>query len=159
MLNDIMKAVQNLLTSSFSDCPVYMGNIQKDFTRKCFLVTYCDSEIENLNLWTYKDTLTMEIIYFASCDNRGVPDAAEQYSTYDALKKIFSKGFIPVNDRKIKINKIIGGTRDDLIKDIIGEAGCSEIFIKLSLDVTESREEVLDNKEPAGSVEFKLQEV
>lgn len=158
MLKEIMNDVVATITSNFSNCTVYVGNAERGINRPSFLVTYKESTIEDLNLWTYRDNMIIQIIYFAPLSNN-VPNAMEQYSVYDKLNMIFSKRLIPVNDRKIKINKITGGNNDYFIKELLGETGYREIFIKLYLDVAECREEYPDNTETASSIEFKLQEV
>ncbi|MBW9159348.1 phage tail terminator family protein [Clostridium tagluense] len=161
MLKEIINDVVETIASNFTNCTVYVGNTEKNIKRPSFLVSYKESTIEALNLWTYRDNMIIQIIYFAPLNNN-VPDAMEQYSVYDKLNKLFAQGFITVKDRKIKINKITGGNNDYFIKELIGETGYREIFIKLYLDVPECREEQLnygDNNETSKSIEFKLQEV
>lgn len=159
MLKDIITAVQDIVTVNFTNQPVYVGNVKNLFQRPCFLISYKDSRIQSLSRWIYREIVTIQIAYFSALDNNGCPEAMEQFAVYDKLNKIFSEGFIEVKDRKIRLMKISGGTKDDAIDKLNDDGRYNEMFLNLTLDITESREEILDNTATASSVKINLQEV
>lgn len=163
MLKDIVSAVENLVTANFTKEKIYVGNIKKNFERPSFLISYKDSKIQNVSRWIYREVLNIQIAYFSALDKDGCPEAMEQFSVYDKLNKIFSKGFIEVNDRKIKILEIKGKAKENNIEEFIEEVNdeskYNEMLINLTFDITESIEETFDDFEKAKNLNLDLQEV
>lgn len=156
MLKDTIDAISTLLASEFKDKTIYVGYLEDNFIRPSLLVTYKRSSIESLDRWTYNHNFLIHIVYLGVQDSSNNPNAVEQYTVLDDLKKIFSKGYITVKDRAVKIREVTIGTRDRRILEITGGTKYNEVYLTLNLDVIEAREPVEDNTESIKEVKINL---
>lgn len=156
MLNEIISAITNVLSNEFKDKKIYIGYLEEGFHRPSFLITYKQSITNDLSHWTYDDNILIQVVYLASLDKNNNPNAEEQYKAIDSMKKIFSRGYIKVLDRAVKIKSITARIQDSTLVRTIGNTNCNDIVLTLSLDVAESIEYTLDNDEKASKIELNL---
>ncbi|WP_326492847.1 phage tail terminator family protein [Clostridium estertheticum] len=143
MLMDIINSISALIAKK-SDATTYIQSIGEGFDRPSFFITHINSGTEDLNRSVINNNIFIQIVYFAPIDVYDNVDTENQYNIYDVLKGIFKKGYFMVGDRAVKIAQLTGGPRG------------AEIYLTLNLNITEQKQDDVQDSPIAGEVNLNL---
>ena len=142
MLSDIINTLLTLLASKFN-LKNYTENQGEGFDRPSFFIDFITDNKDILSQEVYEKDYQLQIVYFAPVDDYHNIDKDNQYSTYDALCKLFEKPYFLMGNRAVKITNFTGGPRD------------AEIYLTLTLSITDQIENTT-TAPLAGNVVFNL---
>lgn len=144
MINDLINSINVILVQKFPNTKVYLSQSEKEVTRPSFFIRYITSKQKDLNRNSYLDNITMKIIYFAPLDEFMNTDLVSQNEILDAMREIFSSGYIKVLDRAVKIKKLRGRSKN------------TEIHLKLKIDFIQDKIFNTSESPKAETINFKL---
>ncbi len=105
----IREAVNALLVQKYPDYTVYINREPADFTRPAFLITVPRHTPRAANHATLQEKVYLTITCFAAVDGFGNSDTEALDDLQENVLALFRLGYIPVDDRAVKVEASDGG--------------------------------------------------
>lgn len=132
LLNSICKVI----ASSYTEVPVHIEEVPKNFKRGCFLVTLATSGSSIKNRNVYEDDPVFQIVYFGKLSEANQVLAEELYRVKEELKALF---LFPMCVPVIPLEGVEENPRYAKIETYSDEIRLGEgaVYVKLTLNFTE----------------------
>ena len=144
MINDLINSINVMLVEKFPYTKVCVSKLEKEIIRPSFFIRYITSRQTDLNRNSYLNIITIKIIYYPPLDELMNVDLIAENEVWDAMREIFSGGYIKVLDRAVKIRKLRGRSKN------------TEIHLKLKVDFTQDRIFNTPESPKADKINFKI---
>jgi hypothetical protein len=119
-LNDIIDAANVLVVAVLPELQqVHINACPKDFERPAALIECQDDDMMDVSCKTVSRNVYLTLTYFGTVDERNQTDINDLNTAKDKMLSAFTSGYLVVGDRKLRIEKIKGGTGfSDAVVDI-----------------------------------------
>lgn len=144
--HDIYLAVNRCIAEAFPGYPVYDNENPQDFQRPSFMIKYVKATWNDANCSTVDKTVYFTITCFTPLDQYNRSNVHELVKLQEDTLRLFSRGYVKVGDRAIKVYGSIGGIDSD------------RAYIDLQFQYFDDRTIDADNTPLMGSVIANLQE-
>lgn len=105
----IIEAVNTLLVQKYPDYTVYPNREPANFERPSFLIMAPRYSPKTVNFGIVEETIYLTITCFGEVDDYGNSDANRLSALQEGVLGMFRCGYIPVEDRAVKVEASDGG--------------------------------------------------
>lgn len=118
-IQKVIDSINDILYALYPTYMCYIQDIPKDFERPSFFIQFVTDGSTDMSRAVTEEEITIEVVYFAPVNDFQIAEKTDALSMYQRVKDIFRKGFIPVEDRAVKVSGLNGETRGNEIYLVI----------------------------------------
>ena len=142
---DILTAINRLLVEKYPNTPIYIQSCPKDFLRPSIMLETVRISPRDVTHSSVEKTVYITITCFTEEDKYSRLNQEELANMQDSIIEFFSRGYVVVNDRAIKVQSSTGGMNED------------EAYIDLQFEFFDNRTDDEEQDPIATSVTTRLE--